>query len=62
VWALPQSQWGAFIAGIPAPLCLGQVELHDGRRVTGFLCEGNAVQGARDISSFSGWRAYLGAQ
>jgi allophanate hydrolase len=62
VWALPQSQWGTFIAGIPAPLCLGQVELHDGQRVTGFLCEGNAVQGARDISAFSGWRAYLGAQ
>ncbi|MGC3980729.1 MAG: allophanate hydrolase [Steroidobacteraceae bacterium] len=61
VWALPQSQWGSFMAGIPAPLCLGQVQLESGGHVTGFLCEGHVVNGARDISGFGGWRAYLGS-
>jgi len=27
--------------------------------VKGFLVEAEAVSGARDISSFGGWRAYL---
>lgn len=59
VWALPHSQWGTFIAGIPAPLCLGQVHLEAGEQVTGFLCEAHAVAAARDISSFGSWRGYL---
>jgi allophanate hydrolase len=59
VWALPQTQWGSFTAGIPAPLCLGQVQLEDGTQVTGFLCETHAVAAARDISGFGGWRGYL---
>ena len=28
------------------------------RSVSGFLCEGYAFSGARDISEFGGWRAY----
>lgn len=59
VWALPQTQWGGFVADIPAPLCLGQVQLEGGSQVTGFLCEVHAVAAARDISSFGGWRNYL---
>lgn len=59
VWALPATQWGSFTAGIPAPLCLGQVQLESGAPVTGFLCEAYAVAGARDISTFGGWRNYL---
>ncbi len=59
VWALPHTQWGTFISGIPAPLCLGQVQLAEGDSVTGFLCESQALNGARDISGFGGWRAYL---
>ncbi|MGE3531335.1 MAG: allophanate hydrolase [Steroidobacteraceae bacterium] len=59
VWAMPQTQWGGFMAGIPAPLCLGQVQLEDGEHVSGFLCEAHAVAAARDISGFGGWRAYL---
>jgi allophanate hydrolase len=59
VWALPHTQWGSFTAGIPAPLCLGQVQIEGGSQVTGFLCEAYAVVAARDISSFGGWRNYL---
>ena len=33
--------------------------LADDRSVRGFLVEAEAVAGARDITSFGGWRAYL---
>ena len=35
-----------------------QIELEDGREVSGFVCEVHATIGAEDISSFGGWRAY----
>lgn len=59
VWAMPQSAVGSFLALIPAPLGLGSIELADGRRVHGFLCEAHAVASAPDVSAFGGWRAYL---
>jgi allophanate hydrolase len=59
VWELPQRQVGSFLAGIPAPLGLGRVELADGSWETGFICEGHAVAGAEDITALGGWRAYL---
>lgn len=59
VWRMPMRQWGSFLAGVPAPLGLGSVELADGTSAHGFLCEAHAVAGARDITSFGGWRAYL---
>lgn len=58
VWSLPESRVGAFISGVTAPLCIGQVELDDGRWVHGFLCEHHAAEAARDISSFGSWLAY----
>ena len=59
VWALPRARVGAFLASIAAPLGLGSVELLDGRRVHGFLCESHALAGASDITVHGGWRAYL---
>jgi len=59
VWALPVAQVGSFLEGIPAPLGLGKVELADGRWVTGFICEGNGIKGADEITACGGWRAYL---
>lgn len=59
VWELPMSAYGAFVAGIPAPLGIGSVRLEDGSSVQGFLCESAAVEGARDITSWGGWRSYL---
>jgi allophanate hydrolase len=61
VWALPMETVGSFIAGVAAPLAIGNIELEDGVRVHGFLCESSAIDRARDISSFGGWRAYLRA-
>ena len=62
IWAIPQAQLGSFMAGIPAPLGLGTVELHDGATCTGFICEGYAAQTAADISSYGGWRGYLASR
>ena len=61
VWELPAAQFGAFVAGIPAPLGIGTVELEDGSRVQGFVCESYAVDNAKDITALGGWRAYLAA-
>jgi allophanate hydrolase len=59
VWDMPSAALGGFTAAIPAPLGLGRVRLADGVEVTGFLCEAYSVEGARDISEFGGWRAWL---
>lgn len=59
IWSLPMEQVGSFLAGIPAPLGLGSVELEDGTFVKGFICEASGAAGARDISEFGNWRDYL---
>ncbi|HLK89843.1 MAG TPA: allophanate hydrolase [Polyangia bacterium] len=58
IWALAPAAFGSFVARIPAPLCIGRVEVDDGSQVSGFLCEAHALAGARDISEFGGWRQY----
>lgn len=62
IWALSAEGFGRFVAGVPAPLSIGTIRLADGRQVQGFLVEPLAVEGARDISDFSGWRAFVEAQ
>jgi allophanate hydrolase len=61
VWEMTAEAFGTFVAAIPPPLGVGTVELEDGTHVKSFLCEGYAVAGARDITQFGGWRAYLGS-
>jgi allophanate hydrolase len=62
IWALPAECFGRFVAAVPPPLSIGTIRLADGRTVQGFLVESEAIIGARDISSFGGWRAFLAAQ
>lgn len=59
VWSLPKSAFGAFMAGIPAPLGIGTVELSDGSLVKGFICEASGTTGATDITAIGDWRAFL---
>ncbi|WP_429318419.1 allophanate hydrolase [Paraburkholderia sp. GAS448] len=59
VWELPSAEVGSFLAGIPAPLGLGKIELADGRWETGFICEQHGLQNALDITHTGGWRAWL---
>ena len=59
LWALSAAAFGKFVAAIPPPLSIGTVRLADGRGVKGFLVEPAAIDGARDISAFGGWRAFM---
>ncbi|WP_416958790.1 allophanate hydrolase [Streptomyces sp. Agncl-13] len=60
VWRLPAEGLGRLLAGLPRPMTLGSVELADGTRVPGFLCEPGALSNAEDITSYGGWKTYLG--
>ncbi len=62
VWALSAEAFGKFVAAIPSPLSIGTVRLADGSSAKGFLVEATATQGARDITQFGGWRAFMSAQ
>ena len=59
IWRMPCHKFGAFLALIPPPLCIGSIDLEDGTTVKGFLCESIAVEQALDITSFGGWREFL---
>ena len=58
IWSLDAASFGSFVAEIPPPLGIGTLELEDGTSVKGFLCEPIALEGARDITEFGGWRAF----
>jgi allophanate hydrolase len=59
VWALSAAAFGSFVAAIPQPLSIGTVNMADGAAVKGFLVEPAAIAGARDISRYGGWRAFM---
>lgn len=59
IWEMSEAAFGSFVALIPSPLGIGSLALSDGTTVKGFVCEAYAVEGARDITSFGGWRAWL---
>jgi len=62
LWDIPLARFGEFVAEIPAPLGIGNLSLVDGRSVKGFICEPYALSGARNITSFGGWRAFIASQ
>ena len=59
VWALSPEAFGNFVAAVPPPMVIGTIELEDGSQVKGFLCEPYVIAGAREITGFGGWRAFL---
>ncbi|MBB6056718.1 allophanate hydrolase [Tolumonas osonensis] len=59
VWRVPADHFGSFVAGIPAPLGIGKVQLADGDWVSGFICEPYGITGAEEITALGGWRHYL---
>jgi allophanate hydrolase len=59
VWAMPEDQFGGFVAAVPPPLTIGTATLDSGESVKCFLCEPHAVSGALEITHHGGWRAYL---
>ena len=59
VWSLPPEGFARFVAAVPPPLAIGQVELADGSWSPGFTCTPEALTGATDITRHGGWRTYL---
>jgi allophanate hydrolase len=59
LWALSAAAFGRFVNAVPPPLSIGTLRLAGGREAKGFLVEAAATEGARDISRFGGWRAYV---
>lgn len=59
LWAMPVERFGSFVTLIPSPLGIGTIELIDGRRVQGFICESWVTAGAEDITALGSWRAYM---
>jgi allophanate hydrolase len=61
LWQMTDDAFGRFVQAVPSPLSIGSVALADGRMVKGFLCEAGATDGATDITSYGGWRAWQAA-
>jgi allophanate hydrolase len=59
LWAVPEHQFGGFVAAVPPPLTIGTIALEDSLLVKGFLCESAALSAAVEITSFGGWANYL---
>lgn len=59
-WTLSPAALGIFLAQLPPPMQLGQVELADGTWRVGFGCDASAATGP-DISSYGGWLGALEA-
>jgi allophanate hydrolase len=59
IWGLEAEAFGRFVSQIPSPLGVGAIRFTDGTSAKGFLVEAEAVNGAKDVSQFGGWRAYL---
>lgn len=59
IWEMSAQALGRFMDYVKEPLCIGTVELEDGEKVKGFLCEPAGVGDAADITALGGWRAYL---
>jgi allophanate hydrolase len=59
IYDLPYAGFGKLVASVASPLAIGTIELSDGERVKGFLCESWAAAQARDITEFGGWLAFL---
>lgn len=63
LYAMNASDFGRFVAKIPAPLGIGKVKLSDGRSVSGFIGDTSILKNAekfvvQDISELGDWRKF----
>jgi len=62
IWSMSPSAFGTFVSRIPSPLGIGALRLEDGTECKGFLVEAEATTGARDVSTYGGWRNFVRSQ
>jgi allophanate hydrolase len=58
-WTISPGGLGRFLAGLPEPLVLGEIELAGGATAVGVQCTAETAATAKDITEFGDWRAYL---
>lgn len=58
-WLISPVELSTFLASLPHPMALGQVNLDDGRSVTGFTFQPAELGQSWDITSTGGWVAHL---
>ena len=59
VWELPAAGLGSLLPTVLPPLAIGPLELESGETVLGFVCTADAVDPARDVTAYGGWRGWL---
>jgi hypothetical protein len=59
VWDVPLDGLGKLLLQEPPGLCIGRITLDDGETVLGVLGEPYLCEGEREITEYSGWRAYV---
>lgn len=59
IYEITTDALGDFVADVAPPLAIGTLCLADGSEVKGFVAEPRAMEGAEDITTFGGWRAYM---
>jgi allophanate hydrolase len=59
LWALPPDRLARLLERLPAPMALGPVRVAGVGTRVGFLCQPDAIEGARDITDFGSWPAFL---
>lgn len=57
VWDIPYETFGEFVANIPAPLGIGQLELESGQWISGFSWDGSGEN--KEITEYGGWRNFI---
>eukprot|EP00270_Netrium_digitus_P016945 TRINITY_DN6142_c0_g1_i1.p1 TRINITY_DN6142_c0_g1~~TRINITY_DN6142_c0_g1_i1.p1 ORF type:complete len:387 (+),score=109.32 TRINITY_DN6142_c0_g1_i1:116-1276(+) len=61
VWEVPSSGISSLLLNEPPGLTIGKLKLQEGGEVLGVLGEPFITEGAKNITSFGGWRAYKAA-
>ncbi len=63
-WQVPSGALAEILARSSPSVCLGRVDLADGRTEIGFVADASALDrpDLTDITPFGGWRAYLAAR
>lgn len=51
IYSISKKKLGLFLDNVKSPLTIGTIELADGRKVKGFLCEEYALKDAKNITS-----------
>ena len=58
VWSVPAAGLAEILLNEPPGLCIGKIQLADGKEVLGVLGEPILCEHQKEITQFGGWKAY----